>query len=86
MTRTIRGNVVKAVLVTLLLVFTLFPVYWMISSAFDKKASSGGQSRSGPGSSSAPPLPALPNFGTTNVGALGVTRQFTLNNLNARGQ
>jgi N,N'-diacetylchitobiose transport system permease protein len=43
-TRTIRGNVVKAVLVTLLLVFTLFPVYWMISSAFDKKASSGGQS------------------------------------------
>ncbi|MFF1573529.1 carbohydrate ABC transporter permease [Leifsonia sp. NPDC058292] len=44
MTRTIRGNVVKAVLVTLLLVFTLFPVYWMISSAFDKKASSGGQS------------------------------------------
>jgi N,N'-diacetylchitobiose transport system permease protein len=43
-TRTIRGNVVKAVLVTLLLIFTLFPVYWMISSAFDKKASSGGQS------------------------------------------
>ncbi|WP_431279066.1 carbohydrate ABC transporter permease [Leifsonia poae] len=44
MTRTIRGNVVKAILVTLLLIFTLFPVYWMISSAFDKKASSGGQS------------------------------------------
>ena len=34
----------KAVLVVLLLVFTLFPAYWMISSSFDAQASSGGQS------------------------------------------
>lgn len=33
-----------AVGVIAVLLFTLFPVYWMISSAFDKKASSGGQS------------------------------------------
>lgn len=39
-----RTNLGKAVLVTLLLLFTLFPVYWMLSSAFDAKASSGGQS------------------------------------------
>jgi N,N'-diacetylchitobiose transport system permease protein len=39
-----RTNLGKAVLVTLLLFFTLFPVYWMLSSAFDAKASSGGQS------------------------------------------
>lgn len=32
------------VAVAAVLIFTLFPVYWMISSAFDKKASSGGQS------------------------------------------
>lgn len=44
MSRSIRGNVGKAIAVAALLVFTLFPVYWMISSAFDKKASSGGQS------------------------------------------
>ena len=44
MTHRLRGNIVKAILVTLLLLFTLFPVYWMISSAFDKRASSGGQS------------------------------------------
>jgi N,N'-diacetylchitobiose transport system permease protein len=30
--------------VAAVLIFTLFPVYWMISSAFDAKASSGGQS------------------------------------------
>jgi len=34
----------KAMLVFLLLVFTLFPAYWMISSSFDAQASSGGQS------------------------------------------
>lgn len=33
-----------AVAVAALLLFTLFPVYWMVSSAFDGKASSGGQS------------------------------------------
>lgn len=44
MSRSIRGNVGKAIAVAALLVFTLFPVYWMISSAFDKTASSGGQS------------------------------------------
>ncbi|AAT88303.1 sugar ABC transporter permease [Leifsonia xyli subsp. xyli] len=44
MTRKLRGNIAKAVFVTLLLIFTLFPVYWMLSSAFDKQASSGGQS------------------------------------------
>lgn len=32
------------VAVAAVLIFTLFPVYWMISSAFDAKASSGGQS------------------------------------------
>ncbi|MCB5282931.1 carbohydrate ABC transporter permease [Arthrobacter sp. AL08] len=37
-------RLVKASLVALLLVFTLFPAYWMISSSFDAKASSGGQS------------------------------------------
>ncbi|MDA4894080.1 carbohydrate ABC transporter permease [Streptomyces sp. MS2A] len=30
--------------VAAVLIFTLFPVYWMVSSALDKKASSGGQS------------------------------------------
>jgi N,N'-diacetylchitobiose transport system permease protein len=42
--RSIGGKIGKGVLVALLLVFTLFPVYWMLSSAFDKRASSGGQS------------------------------------------
>lgn len=42
--RTIGRNAVKAILVTALLIFTLFPAYWMISSAFDAQASSGGQS------------------------------------------
>jgi N,N'-diacetylchitobiose transport system permease protein len=37
-------RLVKAVLVVLLLIFTLFPAYWMISSSFDAQASSGGQS------------------------------------------
>ena len=32
------------VAIAAVLIFTLFPVYWMISSAFDAKASSGGQS------------------------------------------
>ncbi|MFK3671904.1 carbohydrate ABC transporter permease [Leifsonia aquatica] len=44
MKRSIGGKIGKGVLVALLLVFTLFPVYWMLSSAFDKRASSGGQS------------------------------------------
>jgi len=42
--RTKRINTGKAIAVVFLLVFTLFPAYWMISSAFDAKASSGGQS------------------------------------------
>ncbi|MDR6867341.1 N,N'-diacetylchitobiose transport system permease protein [Microbacterium resistens] len=41
--------------VAAVLVFTLFPVYWMVSSAFDKKASSGGQSL-------LPKEPSLDNF------------------------
>ncbi len=44
MKRTVRGKVGKGIAVAVLLVFTLFPVYWMVSSAFDKRASSGGQS------------------------------------------
>jgi len=32
------------VAIAAVLIFTLFPVYWMVSSAFDKRASSGGQS------------------------------------------
>lgn len=44
MKRSVAGKIGKGVLVALLLVFTLFPVYWMLSSAFDKRASSGGQS------------------------------------------
>ncbi|KFF59764.1 sugar ABC transporter permease [Cryobacterium sp. MLB-32] len=39
-----KGNLVKGVLVALLLVFTLFPAYWMVASSFDAQASSGGQS------------------------------------------
>ncbi len=42
--RPLGRRLVKAVLVALLLVFTLFPAYWMISSSFDAQASSGGQS------------------------------------------
>ncbi|WP_104134890.1 carbohydrate ABC transporter permease [Cryobacterium sp. Y62] len=34
----------KGLLVAVLLIFTLFPAYWMISSSFDARASSGGQS------------------------------------------
>ncbi|MFB6612192.1 carbohydrate ABC transporter permease [Agromyces sp. NPDC056379] len=37
-------NLGKIVAVVALLLFTLFPVYWMVSSAFDAQASSGGQS------------------------------------------
>lgn len=37
----VRRNVVIGVLVALLLFFTLFPAYWMMSSAFDKNASGG---------------------------------------------
>ena len=37
-------NLGKIVAVVALLIFTLFPVYWMVSSAFDAQASSGGQS------------------------------------------
>lgn len=33
----------KAVLVVVLLAFTLFPAFWMLSSAFDAKAGAGGQ-------------------------------------------
>lgn len=42
--RSLSRSLGKAVLVVLLLVFTLFPAYWMISSSFDAQASSGGQS------------------------------------------
>ncbi|MGH3705908.1 MAG: carbohydrate ABC transporter permease [Agromyces sp.] len=37
-------NLGKIIAVVALLLFTLFPVYWMVSSAFDAQASSGGQS------------------------------------------
>ena len=37
-------NLGKIIAVVALLIFTLFPVYWMVSSAFDAQASSGGQS------------------------------------------
>lgn len=40
----ILSKVGLGVAITAVLLFTLFPVYWMLSSAFDKKASSGGQS------------------------------------------
>ena len=42
--RSLSRTLGKGALVTLLLVFTLFPAYWMISSSFDAQASSGGQS------------------------------------------
>ncbi|MBS1697884.1 MAG: carbohydrate ABC transporter permease [Actinobacteria bacterium] len=38
------GRIGIVIGVVAVLLFTLFPVYWMVSSAFDKKASSGGQS------------------------------------------
>lgn len=38
------GRFGLTVAVIVVLVFTLFPVYWMVSSAFDKRASGGGQS------------------------------------------
>ena len=41
--RKTRSAAVKAVLVVLLLGFTLFPAFWMLSSAFDKSAGAGGQ-------------------------------------------
>ena len=41
---TVSRNIVKGFLVAALLIFTLFPAYWMVSSAFDAQASSGGQS------------------------------------------
>ena len=41
--RKTRAAAVKAVLVVLLLAFTLFPAFWMLSSAFDAKAGTGGQ-------------------------------------------
>ncbi len=40
----ILGRIGIAIAVVAVMLFTLFPVYWMVSSAFDKKASSGGQS------------------------------------------
>ncbi|WP_437584020.1 carbohydrate ABC transporter permease [Paramicrobacterium sp. CJ85] len=42
--RSLGRTITKAVLTTLLLIFTIFPAYWMVSSAFDARASSGGQS------------------------------------------
>ncbi|PFG29231.1 carbohydrate ABC transporter permease [Paramicrobacterium agarici] len=42
--KSLGRTITKGVLVTLLLIFTLFPAYWMVSSAFDARASSGGQS------------------------------------------
>ncbi|WP_235496652.1 carbohydrate ABC transporter permease [Leifsonia sp. Root4] len=37
----VRRNVIVGALVALLLIFTLFPAFWMISSAFDANAASG---------------------------------------------
>jgi N,N'-diacetylchitobiose transport system permease protein len=39
----VRRNAIVGVLVTVLLIFTLFPAYWMVSSAFDANAASGSQ-------------------------------------------
>lgn len=39
----VARNAVKAVLVTLLLVFTLFPMYWMLMSALNPNPSAGGE-------------------------------------------
>lgn len=44
MRRSVGGAIGKGIAIVFLLIFTLFPVYWMLSSAFDKRASSGGQS------------------------------------------
>lgn len=41
--RKTRAAAGKAVLVVLLLAFTLFPAFWMLSSAFDAQAGTGGQ-------------------------------------------
>jgi len=41
--RKTRSAAGRAVLVVLLLGFTLFPAFWMLSSAFDKSAGAGGQ-------------------------------------------
>lgn len=41
--RKTRSAAGKAVLVVLLLAFTLFPAFWMLSSAFDAQAGAGGQ-------------------------------------------
>ncbi|GAA4049059.1 MULTISPECIES: carbohydrate ABC transporter permease [Agromyces] len=43
MTRRTRLAAFKAVLVALLLAFTLFPAFWMLSSAFDARAGSAGK-------------------------------------------
>lgn len=40
----LRSRIGLGIAVAAVLIFTLFPVYWMVSSAFDAKASSGGQS------------------------------------------
>ena len=40
----LRSRIGIGIAVAAVLIFTLFPVYWIVSSAFDKKASSGGQS------------------------------------------
>ncbi|MGH3692375.1 MAG: carbohydrate ABC transporter permease, partial [Microbacterium sp.] len=40
----LRSRIGIGIAVAAVLIFTLFPVYWMVSSAFDGKASSGGQS------------------------------------------
>ncbi|MDP3950043.1 carbohydrate ABC transporter permease [Microbacterium sp.] len=42
--KSVLSKVGIGVAVAAVLIFTLFPVYWMISSAFDKNASSGGRS------------------------------------------
>ncbi|MBM7505854.1 carbohydrate ABC transporter permease [Agromyces aurantiacus] len=43
MTRRTRLAALKAVLVAALLAFTLFPAFWMLSSAFDARAGAAGQ-------------------------------------------
>jgi len=42
--RSLWSRIGTGVAIAAVLIFTLFPVYWMVSSAFDAKASSGGQS------------------------------------------
>ncbi|MEV4777393.1 carbohydrate ABC transporter permease [Microbacterium sp. LTA6] len=41
--RPLLSRIGIGVAIAAVLIFTLFPVYWMVASAFDKKASSGGQ-------------------------------------------